>query len=114
MNVKKEICKKLGITEFRYKEIMFETGMEYLKFNYSRSDAIYKTLTGSKVIWNWWRNQYEILDRRIVNYDIDEKRYRELHINLDYFPNERIVREALMAYEEALRELIDDKKEAAL
>jgi hypothetical protein len=84
-----------------YKELMFEFGEDYLELKCGSFKKVLAAWRQSGAIWNWWINQYYILDEALIhvekNLSIDL--YRAFHVGMDYYPNEGIVKRAMEEYD---------------
>ena len=84
---------------------MYEMGEEYFAWHCKGWDKILKVFRESKMMWNWWKVQYAIIDEQIVlnGEDLDIDLYRAHHIGLEYWPNRVIVKQVLDSFERAIK-----------
>ena len=58
------ILKLCEISDFTYSQTVYKTGCEYARKN-SINEEMYMALTGSKVFWKFYENQFLLIDKAI-------------------------------------------------
>ena len=64
--IKADILQLLGWDEERYCFFQYEQGLEYL-YEYLKTQA--HVLEGSRIFWNWWKNQWTLRDQELLRTD---------------------------------------------
>lgn len=59
---KAQIIESCGITEGKYTDFQFETGLEWIKENLWNDEAIIVIISSSPVFWDWFLNQWNHRD----------------------------------------------------
>jgi len=60
----KTICVLFEISEEKYFEIQYQTGLQFLEYLYT--DELIKELEVSKYFWNWWKMEYVQIDEKYL------------------------------------------------
>ncbi len=68
-----KVCDLLGITESRYNELLFELGLEFIEQDDLAVYADPKWVQ-QRSFWQWWKNQYYIIDDMLlIKVDIEDR-----------------------------------------
>lgn len=103
-DIQRIICRRLNITPEKYMELMFEFGEDYLELKCGSFKKVLSAWRQSKAIWNWWINQYYILDEALIHVEknLTGDLYRAFHVGMDYYPDECIVKRAMDEYDKVV------------
>lgn len=62
---KKEVQKRLGITELQYGNFQYNCGIGYLRHNMQLDEWGINALIRQRIFWQWWINEWNLRDERI-------------------------------------------------
>lgn len=79
IDIKKEVCSRLGITEFEYDREVFESGVQFVEDVIGEMEQIKNIISYSEKYWNWWRNQFSISDLKLLNSGISRIEWLNSH-----------------------------------
>ncbi len=98
----------LSLNDEAYNMLMFETGEEFFEFKCAGFTQVLEIFRKSKSMWNWWNQQYLIIDEAIAanGRTMKLEEYRATHLGLEYYPDEAIVKKAITEYEQITQSLI--------
>lgn len=65
-HVQRTVCFVLKISEVNNNEHIHRAGLQWLEFNIM-DEVFRRTLAGSRLFWNWWRNQWAMRDLQYLN-----------------------------------------------
>lgn len=101
--IRAEIMQRLRISDEQYGMIMYETGEEYFEWRCNGFTQVLDMFRKSQAMWEWWINQYFMIDEAIIqdNSKLTQELYRAIHLGLEYYPDEAIVQRAMDEYEHA-------------
>lgn len=110
--IKKRIRQLLNINDEEYGMIMYETGEEYFEWRCNGFTGVLKAFRHSRVMWQWWKEQYFIIDEAICASEAHLTRdlYRALHLGIENYPDETIVTKAMDEYDRAVQTEIKKTK----
>lgn len=64
--VQQKIQAMLGITAEQYAEHVWDLGIRYAYFYTNEDDEAVRLMTQCKSYWNWWQNQFDLIDQRFL------------------------------------------------
>jgi hypothetical protein len=88
--------------------MMYDFGIEYFKYSCDGYSRALKAFERSKEMWNWWKQQYYIVDEgiletlspgEVITLDL----YRAFHLGFEYYCNEAIAEKAMDDYDKIVQ-----------
>lgn len=65
--VKAQILQLVGLTEEDYNVLVWERGLGYAYHYTNQDDEAVRYMTKAKSYWQWWTNQWMLIDQRFLN-----------------------------------------------
>lgn len=86
----------MGWSEFEYNQVLFDTAVWYMEKD--GVDPISNFILLQQMFWNWWTNQWMIVDENFLYMYEDgrisdtnpEREYIKLHRGIDVYPDQLI------------------------
>lgn len=60
--IQEGICKLLEVTSVEYLDFMMDRGFDYLRHDLKLDEWMVEQLSGNKIYWSWWRQQWFHID----------------------------------------------------
>jgi hypothetical protein len=79
IEIKKQVCSRLGITEFEYDREVFESGVQFVEDVIGENEQIKNIISYSEKFWTWWRNQFMIADLKLLDSGINRLEWLNYH-----------------------------------
>ncbi|MCB9245949.1 MAG: hypothetical protein H6606_05915 [Flavobacteriales bacterium] len=81
--VKEAVCRFCGITDEQHSQVVYNTGLKWLKWRFGGVPEYCRRWEDSSVFWQWWKRQWDMRDELLCNkYGIhqDTGRVTKAHI----------------------------------
>ncbi len=65
--IQKQIANLLEISQDKYKQLIFETGLSYLDNYLEGSDSLIHDFSCHAGFWSWWKMQYRLVDEAFLH-----------------------------------------------
>ncbi len=66
---KQQVLSLTGCTAETYHDTVYELGVKYAQHYTNHKEEDVRFLTQTKSYWDWWTNQFEIIDRKFLSYN---------------------------------------------
>lgn len=112
MDIRGMVMQLTGFTDYELNLMMFEMAEEYCKHDLGMSEEWMSVWLREPLFWGWWKQQWTLVDE-IYWYKFAgnagrpnlvaalRRRYRELHRNIDRFPDNVVYEKIHNSYEVA-------------
>lgn len=65
-SIEQRVLALIGIGEDQYSELVFESGIQYLKATAPDYPQVVSQIARSEVFWNWWRSHWQRRDEQFL------------------------------------------------
>ncbi|MGQ0740182.1 MAG: hypothetical protein ACT4OJ_14115 [Bacteroidota bacterium] len=65
-NIEQKVLDLIGIGEAGYSELVFESGIQYLRSTSPDYPQVVSQIARSEVFWNWWRSHWQRRDEQFL------------------------------------------------